>query len=92
MSKHGWVLVAAVLAGAIGPATAGELWLRRNVGAFPADVVECGGCGCTAVSYVRHRELRSTYGLRFDPRNFDQTAPYHYFGRMRTYARYWPTC
>ena len=48
-----------------------------------------GPCGCLHVSYVFHRELRSTYGLRFDPRNFDQTEPYYHFGRVRAYPRYW---
>jgi hypothetical protein len=49
----------------------------------------CGPCGCLHVSYVYHRELRSTYGLSFDPRNFDQTQPYYHFGRVRAYPRYW---
>jgi hypothetical protein len=49
----------------------------------------CGPCGCLHVSYVYHRELRSTYGLTFDPRNFDQTEPYYHFGRVRAYPRYW---
>ena len=31
----------------------------------------------------------STYGLDFDPRNFDQTEPYFYLGRVRTYPQYW---
>jgi hypothetical protein len=48
-----------------------------------------GPCGCLRVSYVFHRELRSTYGLGFDPRNFDQTQPYYYFGALRAYPRYW---
>jgi hypothetical protein len=48
-----------------------------------------GPCGCLHVSYVFHRELRSTYGLSFDPRNFDQTQPYYYFGALRAYPRYW---
>jgi hypothetical protein len=46
-------------------------------------------CGCLRVSYVFHRELRSTYGVSFDPRNFDQTEPYYYFGAVRAYPRYW---
>jgi hypothetical protein len=49
----------------------------------------CGPCGCLHVSYVYHRELRSTYGLSFDPRNFDQTEPYYHFGAVRAYPRYW---
>jgi hypothetical protein len=48
-----------------------------------------GPCGCLHVSYVFHRELRTTYGLRFDPRNFDQTEPHYYFGAVRAYPRYW---
>ena len=49
----------------------------------------CGYCGCLHVSYVHHRELRSTYGLNFDPRNFDQTQPYYFPGPVRAYPRYW---
>ena len=49
----------------------------------------CGPCGCLHVSYAYHRELRSTYGLNFDPRNFDQTQPYYFLGPVRAYPRYW---
>jgi hypothetical protein len=49
----------------------------------------CGPCGRLRVSYVYHRELRSTYGTGFDPRNFDQTEPHYYFGPGRAYPRYW---
>ena len=49
----------------------------------------CGECGCLHKSYVYHRELRSTYGISFDPRNYDQTEPHYYLGRMRAYPRYW---
>lgn len=49
----------------------------------------CGPCGCLHVGYAYHRELRSTYGLNFDPRNFDQTQPYYFFGPVRAYPRYW---
>jgi hypothetical protein len=49
----------------------------------------CGPCGCLHVSYAYHSELRSTYGLNFDPRNFDQTQPYYYLGPVRAYPRYW---
>ena len=48
-----------------------------------------GPCGCLHVSYVFHRKLRYTYGLSFDPRNFDQTEPYYRFGPLRAYPRYW---
>ena len=49
----------------------------------------CGPCGCLHVSYVHHRELRSTYGTGLDPRNFDETQPHYYYGRIRAYPRYW---
>jgi hypothetical protein len=49
----------------------------------------CGECGCLHESYVYHRELRSTYGTGFDPRNFDTAEPHYYLGRMRAYPRYW---
>jgi hypothetical protein len=54
----------------------------------PADPY-CGCCGCLRVSYDYHRELLSTYGTKFDPRNFDQTEPYYYFGRVRAYPQFW---
>jgi hypothetical protein len=50
---------------------------------------ECEPCGCAHVTYDYHRELRSTYGIGFDPRNFDQTQPYYYFGPVRAWPRYW---
>jgi hypothetical protein len=49
----------------------------------------CGPCGCLHVTYEYHRQLESTYGLSFDPRNFDQTEPYFYMGAVRPYPRYW---
>jgi hypothetical protein len=48
----------------------------------------CGPCGCLQVRYVYHRTLESTYGLSFDPRNYDQTEPHYYLGRVRAYPRY----
>lgn len=51
--------------------------------------IGCGPCGCLHVSYLYHRELQSTYGLNFDPRDFDRTEPYYYLGRLRAYPRYW---
>jgi len=49
----------------------------------------CGPCGCLRVFYSYHPELRSTYGLSFDPRNYDTTEPHFYFGRMRAYPQYY---
>jgi hypothetical protein len=49
----------------------------------------CGPCGCLHVGYVRHRELRTTYGIAFDPRNYDTQEPHYYLGPVRAYPRYW---
>jgi hypothetical protein len=49
--------------------------------------VDC--CGCLRVAYVYHPELRSTYGLNFDPRNYDTTQPHFYLGRMRASSQYY---
>jgi hypothetical protein len=51
--------------------------------------VYCGPCGCVYVTYDRHRQLRSTYGVGFDPRNYDETQPHYYFGPLHSYAHYW---
>ena len=70
---------------------AAELAIPKNEARVPAD---CGPCGCLQVTYDHHRELLSTYGLGFDPRNYDTTEPHYYFGRIRAYPRYsvdgWP--
>jgi hypothetical protein len=92
MSRLGLALIAVVMAGPIGSAGAGDFLSRRSTDVIPVQYLDCDRCGCLGVSYARHRELRSTYGLRVDPRNFDQTEPHYRFGRMRTYARYWPMC
>ena len=46
-------------------------------------------CGCLRVTYVYHRDIRTTYGTGFDPRNYDQTEPHFYPGPVRGYPRYW---
>jgi hypothetical protein len=48
----------------------------------------CGPCGCLRVFWQRHRDIRATYGLNFDPRNYDQTEPHFYLGPVRGYPRY----
>jgi hypothetical protein len=53
-----------------------------------APAQDCGPCGCLQVTYVYHPELRSTYGLGFDPRNYDQTEPHYYLGPVRPYPHY----
>jgi hypothetical protein len=68
------------------PAVAADMAVK----AAPADTgQQCGYCGCLHVSFDRHRGVESTYGLDFDPRNFDQTEPYFYLGKVRTYPQYW---
>jgi hypothetical protein len=49
---------------------------------------DCGPCGCLQVTYVYHAELQSTYGLGFDPRNYDTTEPHFYLGPVRPYPHY----
>ena len=78
--------ILAAIAGLLaGSARAAEL----GVPGPGVQAAECGPCGCPHVAYVYHPELRSTYGLAFDPRNFDQTQPYYYFGPVRAWPRYW---
>jgi hypothetical protein len=93
------IVVLAALVGAIGLATLGpvgaaELGARTHVVHPDVRTVYCGPCGCLGAKYVYHRELRSTYGLNFDPRNYDTTQPHYYFGPMRAWPRYfvegWP--
>lgn len=67
------------------PAGAAELRVPRT---HAGRLAHCGPCGCLRVAYVYHRELRSTYGLNFDPRNYDTTRPHYYFGRVRAWPRY----
>jgi hypothetical protein len=82
------LIVAFVLAATVGllagSARAAELGVSGS-----GVQAECGPCGCVHVTYDYHRQLESTYGLGFDPRNFDQTEPYYYFGPVRAYPRYW---
>jgi hypothetical protein len=70
------------------PASAADRYVPPRV---KAERAYCGCCGCLRVTYDYHRELRSTYGTHFDPRNYDQTEPHYYFGRVRAYPQYWNT-
>jgi hypothetical protein len=68
-----------------GPAGAADLQARPTA-ALPA---YCGPCGCLQVTFVYHRQLLSTYGTGFDPRNYDTTQPHYYFSRsVHAYPRY----
>jgi hypothetical protein len=48
----------------------------------------CGPCGCLQVTYVYHAQIQSTYGLGFDPRNYDTTEPHFYLGPVKPYPHY----
>ena len=69
------------------PLAAAELNLQPSVNSGHRS--RCGPCGCLHTVYVYHPELKSTYGLDFDPRNYDQTEPHYYLGRVRGYPHYY---
>jgi hypothetical protein len=79
----------AIAAGANGMSSFARAADLQVVGPAHYGTRSCGCCGCLHESYVRHRELRTTYGIRFDPRNYDTQEPHYYFGPVRTYPRYW---
>jgi hypothetical protein len=92
MSKAPLVLVTAVAICTIGmlactKAADRDVPRRVGVGRYPGPY--CGCCGCLGVTYDYHRELRSTYGAHFDPRNYDQTEPHYHYGPLRAYPQYW---
>ncbi len=91
MSQARFVLFGTVAAGVFmtsGGLLAAELAAPARTARAPAPHY-CGPCGCLTVGYVHHRDLQSTYGLGFDPRNFDTTQPYYYFGRMHAYPKFY---
>ena len=49
---------------------------------------ECGPCRCHVI-YTYHPQLETTYGVGFDPRNFDTTEPHFYYGPVRAWPHYW---
>jgi hypothetical protein len=59
----------------------------RHARVSPETNPYCGPrCGCPAVTFVRHRELRAGYPSDFDPRAFD--GPHYFYGGVKTYARF----
>lgn len=79
-------MIGALLLASVHPLAAAELTVPKGPAyAAPAN---CGPCGCLTVTYVYHRQLESTYGLSFDPRNYDQAVPHYYMGPVRRYPRY----
>jgi hypothetical protein len=94
MSKSLLALAAGVVLYSVGfseAVKAADRDLPRRARAERYRAVEpyCGCCGCLNVTYDRHRELRTTFGTHFDPRNYDQTEPHYYFGPVRAYPQYW---
>ncbi len=81
------ISIAAITLFCAGALDAAELRVPGRL-AHPPGLAHCGPCGCLGVAYVYHRELRSTYGLGFDPRNYDTTRPHYYFGPVRAWPRY----
>jgi hypothetical protein len=86
MLALGGVILALVLA-SLGPLGAAELPIPMH-GAYVHSPARCGRCGCLSVIYVYHRELETTYGESFDPRNYDTAEPHYYWGPVRRYPRY----
>jgi hypothetical protein len=69
--------------------SASELRMPSDLNYGVGTPVYCGPCGCLRVVYAYHPKLRSTYGVGFDPRNYDTTEPHYYLGRIRAYPRYY---
>jgi hypothetical protein len=76
--------VLAALAASSGSARAADLPATTYEPSAP----DCGPCGCLTVKWVYHREVETTYGAGFDPRNYDTTEPHFYLGPIRRYPRY----
>lgn len=90
MSKIAFALAAGVVAIAAvpmsgRPAQAADLLRHARI----ERPIDCGRCGCLHMTYVYHRVLEATYGAGFDPRSFDQTEPYYYWGGVRPFPRFW---
>src|SRR5262245_53123464 len=79
----------AIAVGAMGLSSFARAADLQVVGPAPYATRWCGCCGCLQASHVRHRELRTTYGIGLDPRNYDTQEPHYYFGPMRSHPRYW---
>ncbi len=80
-----WIVAVAGVVALFSSADAADL----AVPAARSAAHHCGSCGCLHTSYVYHRELRTTFGVGFDPRNYDATEPHYYPGPVRAYPRYW---
>jgi hypothetical protein len=89
-------MMMALLAGVIIAIAASRTALGAELQIPPAaharqyqQAISCGPCGCLHVTWTYHRVLLSTYGLGFDPRNFDTTQPFFHYGALRAYPHFW---
>jgi len=97
MSKMhvGLAAIALLTAGAPPSSANADAWgtrHRHHARAFQAPVYHYeDSCGCMVMTVEYHRELKYTYGSHMDPRSFDQTEPFYYYGAIKGYPRYWTT-
>jgi hypothetical protein len=96
-SKMHFALAAMVLvaAAALPQAAGADTWRARHknhtrLGQAPVFQYQ-DSCGCLTMTFEYHREMKYTYGAHVDPRSFDQTEPYYYYGAVKAYPRYWST-
>jgi hypothetical protein len=94
MSKRLWALAVGAALCSVGlsdviKAADRDVPRRTRAGHYRTVEPYCGCCGCVNVTFEYHRELRTTFGTHVDPRNYDQTEPHYYFGRVRAYPQYW---
>jgi len=91
MSKTIRTAVAMGILAAVGVVLGADMTVAADL-AVPAKSAQaarwCGRCGCLRVTYVHHREMLTTYGVGFDPRNDDSQEPHHFYGAVRAYPRY----
>jgi hypothetical protein len=96
MSKMLFGLAAMALAAiaAVPLSARADEWPTRHYIHHPGRPPVChyaNGCCCLHVTYDYHRELKYTYGWHFDPRSFDETEPFYYYGAVKRYPHYWCT-
>ena len=97
MSKmhFGLAAIALVTVAALPQSANADAWNTRHrhharIAAAPVYHYE-DSCGCLTMTFEYHRVMKYTYGSDLDPRSFDQTDPYFYYGPVRAYPRYWST-
>jgi len=89
MSKIAFALAAGIVAIAAVPMAGTSAQAADLLRPAYRGPIDCGRCGCLHVTYDRHRVLEATYGAGFDPRSFDTTEPYYYWGRVQAFPRFY---